>query len=164
MLSTKKKVLDPCCGSKKFYFDKEAPCVLFGDIRDETYIQVDGRRLEVKPDVRLDFTRPPFDDESFALVVFDPPHLRKAGETSFVAQSYGTLPQNEDPAAFVGKGFKECWRVLKKEGTLIFKWNDNQIPLHAILKSFGVRPLFGNRRPTGKTGSTYWMVFFKSNL
>lgn len=25
-----KKVLDPCCGAKKFYFVKDAPCVLFG--------------------------------------------------------------------------------------------------------------------------------------
>lgn len=40
------------------------------------------RRLTVDPDVVADFTKMPFDDESFYLVVFDPPHLRQAGETS----------------------------------------------------------------------------------
>lgn len=154
------KVLDPCCGAKKFYFVKDSPVVLFGDIRDESYVQCDGRILDVHPDLQMDFTSLPFPDESFALVVFDPPHLNHAGENSFVAQSYGILPK--ESVEYVAKGFRECWRVLKREGTLVFKWNDNHIPLQTIIKAFGIRPLFGNRRPTGKNGSTYWMVFFKS--
>lgn len=72
-MSTLKSVLDPCCGSRKFYFDKSAPYVLYGDVRDESYVQCDGRMLEVHPDQQMDVTNLPFENESFALVVFDPP-------------------------------------------------------------------------------------------
>lgn len=154
-------VLDPCCGSRKFYFDKSAPYVLYGDVRDESYVQCDGRILEVHPDMQMDVTDLPFGDESFALVVFDPPHLKYAGERSYMRQSYGVLPEG-DPLAFLQRGFRECWRVLRSEGTLIFKWNDNQVPLHTVLAVFGQRPLFGNRKPGGKKGETFWMVFFKT--
>lgn len=30
------KILDPCCGSRMMYFDKQNPDVIFGDIRKET--------------------------------------------------------------------------------------------------------------------------------
>lgn len=152
-----KSVLDPCCGSRKFYFDKAAPFVVFGDIRDESYVQCDGRVLDIHPDEQMDVTQLPFDDESFALVVFDPPHLQNVGSTSFMAQSYGVLPK-EAPIEFLAKGFSECWRVLKPEGTMIFKWSQKDIPLNVILQAFGRKPLFGNRRPGGQT---FWMVFFK---
>ena len=124
-------VLDPCCGSRKFYFDKTVPYVLYGDIRDESYVQCDGRILEVHPDMKMDVTALPFEDESFALVVFDPPHLKYAGARSYMRQSYGVLPEG-DPLSFLQRGFKECWRVLRSEGTLIFKWNDNQVPLPLV--------------------------------
>ncbi|MBN6210625.1 hypothetical protein JYK21_29540 [Ralstonia pickettii] len=74
-------ILDPCCGSRMFWFDPKNQGVLFGDIRDEEHMLCDGRVLNVKPDVNVDFRAMPFADESFRLVVFDPPHLRKAGET-----------------------------------------------------------------------------------
>lgn len=76
----KEKVLDPCCGSRMFYFDKEDPRVLFGDIREEEHISCDGRTLQISPDIQLDFRQLPFDNHSFKLVVFDPPHLKKAGQ------------------------------------------------------------------------------------
>ncbi len=155
-------VFDPCCGAKKFYFAKDAPIVLYGDIRDKSYVQSDGRVLNVNPDLQLDVTDLPFEDETFALVVFDPPHLVSAGADSFMAQSYGTLPPN--PLRFIYQGFSECWRVLKGNGTLIFKWNTDQIEIEDVLRALPVPPLFGNRRPTNKKGGgqTYWMVFFKA--
>lgn len=107
----------------------------------------------------MDVTNLPFDDESFSLVVFDPPHLKYAGKNSYMYQSYGVLPEN--PLQFLRDGFNECWRVLKTNGTLIFKWNENQIPLHIVLMAIGQKPLFGNRKPGGKRGETFWMVFFK---
>ena len=113
-------VLDPCCGSRKFYFDKTASYVLYGDVRDESYVQCDGRILEVHPDVQMDVTSLPFEDESFALVVFDPPHLKRAGERSYMRQSYGVLPEG-DPLAFLQRGFKECWRVLRPLGFVRFR-------------------------------------------
>lgn len=80
---TDKQVLDPCCGSKMFWFDNNHSNVLFGDIRDESHILCDGRKLEIKPDEIMDFRNLHFDDESFKLVVFDPPHLVIAGENGW---------------------------------------------------------------------------------
>lgn len=156
-----KPVLDPCCGSRKFYFNKDAPFVLYGDIRDETYVQCDGRKLVVHPDVKLDVTKLDFRDEIFSLVVYDPPHLQWAGHDSFIRQAYGVLPRNE-PMEYIVRGFNECWRVLRPEGTLIFKWNTCQIPIAELLKMLPEKPLFGNRRPTGHGGQqSFWFVFFK---
>ena len=155
------EVLDPCCGSRKFYFDKRSPFVIYGDIRDETYVQCDGRLLEIKPDQQMDVTNLPFDDESFSLVVFDPPHLKYAGKSSYMYQSYGALPDNA--LDFLRDGFNECWRVLKKNGTLIFKWNECQIRLPIVLRTIGKTPLFGNRKPCGRRAEVYWMVFFKGD-
>ena len=45
-------VLDPCCGSRMMWFDKQ-------DQRTESHILSDGRALEIKPDVKLDFTNLP---------------------------------------------------------------------------------------------------------
>jgi len=73
MIETNKPILDPCCGSRMFYFDKDNPLVLFGDCRQENITMCNGRKLIVDPEVILDFTHLPFNDNSFNLVVFDPP-------------------------------------------------------------------------------------------
>lgn len=91
------KILDPCCGSRMMYFDKQDQRVLFGDIRQEEHYLKDRdsvRYLEVKPDIKLDFTNLPFNDESFRLVVFDPPHLVRAGRKSWLAKKYGKLGED----------------------------------------------------------------------
>ena len=47
----------------------------------------DGRKLIVDPDKICDVTALPFPDESFYLVVFDPPHLRStAGDNQRTGQ------------------------------------------------------------------------------
>ena len=68
-----KPVLDVCCGSRMFHFDKQDERVLYGDIRNESIILCDGRTIEISPDIQLDFTNLPFEDESFYHVCFDPP-------------------------------------------------------------------------------------------
>lgn len=75
-----KLILDPCCGSRMFWFDQENPHVFFGDIRQEDHILCDQRKLHINPDQIMDFRNLPFPDKSFKLVVFDPPHLIKAGK------------------------------------------------------------------------------------
>ena len=57
-------------------------------------------------------------------------------------------------------GFAECFRVLKPEGVLIFKWNETRIPIKEVLSLAPVRPLFGNRA-TGQNLKTHWIVFMK---
>lgn len=81
-----KRILDACCGSKMFWFDKNHEDVIFMDNRELSTTLCDGRKLIVKPDLIADFRNMPFDDESFYLVVFDPPHLIKAGNSSWLAK------------------------------------------------------------------------------
>jgi len=174
MILTEKLVLDPCCGGRMFYFDKKDDRVLFCDIREiETHL-CDGREFSVKPDKVINFADMPFVDNFFNLVVFDPPHLlRNSGSNRCkFAQQYGTLHptgyQQIKYGALYGdwremlrKGFNECFRVLKPGHTLIFKWNETDIPVKEILKLTPYQPLFGNR--SGKTSKTHWIVFLKSD-
>jgi ubiquinone/menaquinone biosynthesis C-methylase UbiE len=87
-----KKILDACCGSRMFWFDKQNKDVLYIDKRYESLIAKDSscksgeRIIDVFPDVVCDFTEMPFENESFYLVVFDPPHLKTLGKTSWLAK------------------------------------------------------------------------------
>lgn len=159
------KVLDATCGSRMIWFDKNYPGALYVDRREVTDETIwkstkndSVRRLSVHPDVIADFRDLPFPDKSFYLVVFDPPHLIKIGENAWMCKKYGRLPG--DWQGTIRAGFDECWRVLKPNGTLVFKWNEHQIPVREVIAAIGRDPLFGNR--SGKQGKTHWMVFFKN--
>lgn len=150
-----KPILDACCGSKMFWFDKNNDDVVFMDNWPRVKELCDGRKLIVDPDVIADFRNMPFEDESVFMVVFDPPHLIRAGEESWVRSKYSVL--NADTwKDDIAKGFSECFRVLKPNGTLIFKWNEDQIKLSDVLSCTDEKPLFGNRR-----SKTHWIVFMK---
>lgn len=152
-----KPILDACCGSRMFWFNKKNPYVLFADKRTEDHILCDGRKLEINPDIEADFTDMPFPDNSFKLVSFDPPHLRKVGQGSWLAKKYGILPADWKP--YIKAGFDECMRVVDVYGVVIFKWNEDQIKVSEILKVIGQEPLFGHT--TGRHGKTHWMTFMK---
>ena len=139
------------------WFDRANPDVVFGDKRSEQHVLCDGRSLRIEPDVMLDFTNLPFADESFKLIAFDPPHLHTAGEKSWMAAKYGKLTANwrED----LRDGFQECFRVLSKDGVLVFKWNETQVKIREVLALTPKKPLFGH--PTGRKGLTHWYVFMK---
>lgn len=158
-----KMILDACCGSRMFWFDKNKPNCLFIDKRSESLTANDSscksglRNIEVKPDMVADFTEMPFENESFYMVVFDPPHLKTLGQNSWMAKKYGRLP--EDWRFMLQQGFKECMRVLKPNGTLIFKWNESEIKSSEILDLIPYKPLFGHT--TGRQSKTIWMAFMK---
>lgn len=164
MAGTLKTVLDPCCGSRMFWFDCADDRAIFGDIRSERHSLTDAsskggsRELIIEPDQPMDFRALPFDDGTFHLVVFDPPHLVRNGKSGWLAKKYGKLGDNwrDDLRA----GFAECFRVLKPNGTLIFKWNEHEIRVSEILALTDEKPLIGNR--CGKTSKTHWVVFMKS--
>lgn len=126
-------VLDACCGSRMMWHDRSDPRVVFVDKRSETHQLPDvssrggSRTLVVAPDVVADFTALPFADGAFALVAFDPPHLVRNGKESWMGKKYGTL--KGDWREELRAGFAECFRVLKPEGTLVFKWNETDIPV-----------------------------------
>lgn len=157
-IDTDKSILDACCGSRMFWFNRTNPNVLFADIRSETHTLCDGRPLEIKPDVEMDFTDMPFKDNTFNMVVFDPPHLLELGKNTWMAQKYGVLLPTWETD--LRAGVSECMRVLKSNGTLIFKWNEAQITLNQVLKAIKIKPLFGH--VTGKHGRTIWLCFMKS--
>lgn len=146
------------------WFDKKNQDVMFTDIREEhdhkiwsstkndsvSYINVD-------PDIIADFTDLPFEDNTFFLVVFDPPHLIHINETAWMYKKYGKLHEGWEP--MIRDGYRECMRVLKPYGTLIFKWSERDISAKKIIEVIGDKPLFGNR--SGKSSSTIWMTFMK---
>ena len=56
-MESDKLILDACCGSRMFWFDKHNPLVLFVDKRSETLTAKDKdriRTIDVKPDVIAD--------------------------------------------------------------------------------------------------------------
>ena len=160
-----KSVLDICCGSRMFWFDKTDSRALFLDNRSETKIltdrshgKLDGRRIvTVRPDVLASFEALPFADSSFPLVVFDPPHDTHGGVCRITCK-YGKLPA--DWRALLSHGFRESFRVLAPLGTLVFKWSEISIPVSEILKLTDQSPLFGQR--CGATAKTHWLVFQKA--
>lgn len=159
--ATEKMILDACCGSRMFWFDKSHPNAIYIDNRTLPPTKMSNRAtLRVDPDIVMDFRDMKFADESFSLVVFDPPHLLRAGgDKSYLANKYGYL-NKETWKEDLRKGFEECWRVLKPNGTLIFKWNDMHASVNEILELAPAQPLFGNRA-SGKNLKTHWIVFMK---
>lgn len=160
-----KPILDACCGSRMMWFDKNDPRAIFCDQRHEVVTVTDNskgnasgqRVIRIEPDTLMDFRDMPFDDGSFGLVAFDPPHLVHAGPKSWLAAKYGRLSENwrDDLRA----GFAECFRVLEVGGVLVFKWNEVQVKTREVLALTPHKPLFG--QVSGRAGMTHWLVFMK---
>ena len=162
-----RRVLDPCCGGRMMWLDKQNPDVVFGDRRSETLTVTDRshgnasgtRTLRIEPDALLDFRELPYPDGSFKLVAFDPPHLERAGRKSWLAAKYGKL--GPDWREDLRQGFAECFRVLATDGVLVFKWNETQVKVGEVLALTPVQPLFGHI--SGRKWLTHWLVFMSPN-
>lgn len=145
------------------WFDKRDARALFVDRRNEEHekprhSRENVTRIEIRPDITADFTALPFPDQTFFMVVMDPPHYTEgqAGQ-GHILKHYGCLfPGWEE---MLSEGFKECFRVLKPGGTFIFKWCEHEIPLRRILALTQEKPLFGHR--TGAREKTHWVTFIK---
>tara|TARA_R110002124_G_C8548522_1_gene479033 strand:- start:27 stop:503 length:477 start_codon:yes stop_codon:yes gene_type:complete len=152
-----KFILDACCGGRSFWFNKNHPNAIYLDRRNEEH-QLDYERnkqhIVISPDVVGDFTDLPFEDKSFSLVVFDPPHA-KFSESSIMYKKYGTL--DNDWAEDIKKGFSECFRVLDDRGVLIFKWAESRYKVSEMIPLAGREPLFGHK--TSRTNM--WLTFLK---
>ncbi len=152
-------ILDACCGARMMWFNKEHPDALYIDIRREDPGFIKSKRFrEIDPDIEMDFRDLKFYDQTFSLVLFDPPHRSDLGKTSIMYKNYGNL-NNETWPYDLKQGFRECWRVLKDYGILIFKWNEKQIKKQKVLDLFPVKPLFGH--PTNSKNTTWWFCFMK---
>lgn len=160
-MDNKKFILDACCGGRCFWFDKSNPHVLFIDNRQANKGHIGhgyNPNHEVKPDLIMDFRHLNLEDNTFNLVVFDPPHLFNQKESSIMGKKFGSLCK-QTWKKDLKEGFDECWRVLKDKGILIFKWNAVHISFNDVLALFPVKPLFGHK--TAKHGRTIWWCFMK---
>ena len=159
-------VLDVCCGPRSFWYDKNDVRALFIDKRCET-IRIEpgktrpcGETIAIQPDEIGDFSSLRFPDNTFYLVVFDPPHIvRNSYEgVGRILNRYGHL--SGDWEIMIRAGFSECFRVLKPNGVLVFKWHESSIRVCEILKLTTEKPLFGNHRVAGN--KTHWITFIKN--
>lgn len=151
------KILDACCGPKMFWYEKELPFVTFQDIRAGIKEYSGGRKIRIEPNHVGDVTSMDFADETFDVVIFDPPHMIRAGKTSWLNIKYGKLP--EEWESWIEKAFAECFRVLRSDGVLVFKWNSTQIPFSKIIKLSPYKPILGDQR-----ASTRWTIFVKVEM
>jgi hypothetical protein len=157
-----KFILDACCGSRMMWFNKRHPNTLYIDNRIEEHLEQQGHQnnIIVKPDMVMDFRDLKFPNKSFKLVVCDPPHLTKLGESGIYRRLFGRLDKDnwrED----LKKGFSEMWRVLDDYGIFLLKWNDYEIGFGELKKLFPDEPLFYNRKSGSADSKTAWFCFMK---
>ena len=155
-------VLDACCGPRGFWFNPKDERAIFIDRRCEVHVfnHPSGNRTDrIEPDQIADFTDLPFPADTFALVVFDPPHIVQEIPNGEITKRYGVL--NGEWKEMLRKGFLECFRVLKPNGTLIFKWSECRIPIREILKLTEEKPLFGH--VTSRNLMSHWVCFMKQD-
>lgn len=131
------KILDACCGGKMFWYEKDLDFVTFQDVRAGIKEYSGGRKIRIEPNHIGNVTDMDFGDETFDLVIFDPPHMIRAGKTSWLNIKYGKLPE--------------------ENGVLIFKWNETQLKFGEVIKHSPYRPMLGDQR-----GQTRWTVFVKN--
>lgn len=172
-----KIILDATAGFRIMWFNKDHPNAVYLDERtDEEIYQgyCASLRVRNRPALKVrrpktktvlsDFKHIPYSDNSFTLVVFDPPYHIKLSNSSWVNMRWGKL-KPETWQSDLKQGFDECWRVLKPTGILIFKWNDKDIGSKQILKVLDRAPLFGHRFKNntvkGTKRSTFWFCFMK---
>lgn len=154
-----KFILDACCGPRYMWVNKKHPNTLYIDIRIEKKGYFPYRKnLSIQPDMQIDFTDMPFEDETFKLVIFDPPHGISNSKNINIYRIFSAL----DPVNWrstLKRGFDECWRVLEYNGLLMFKWNEISKSYKEVLKVIGRTPLIYNT--IGNKNQTYWACFMK---
>ena len=155
-----KFILDATAGFRMMWYNKKHPNCIYLD-----------QRPECEPDIVGDFRDlNQFKDETFKLIVFDPPHIIRMGASNANMQrEFGKL----EPETWQGdlkKAFNELWRVLAPYGILIFKWSNRYIPSDKVIKLAPEKPLFYQVSANKKIGSsgkrirrvhTLWFCFMK---
>jgi hypothetical protein len=161
-----KFILDCTCSARSIWFVKNHPNAIFTDIRKEPK-GFDPHRpnTEVCPDMQMDYRDLKFPSNFFALVVWDPPHLKNLGAKSWFAKRYGSL-NSETWQNDIYQGYKNIMRVLRPLGILIMKWScakdiirSRHVSLKEMLNVIPDEPLFGHT--TGSNSQTNWMCFMK---
>jgi SAM-dependent methyltransferase len=112
--------LDPTYSKGNFYKNKINP----PKHKFDKYPQTDG--VEYSDVVDL-----PFDDESFSIVMFDPPFLATRGPSlkvengsNIINRRFTVFQTEKDLHVFYIDALHELYRILKPDGILIFKCQD----------------------------------------
>ena len=157
-----KFILDACCGSKAMWNNKNHPNTLYIDKRifEQHTPQGHQKNIIVKPDVLMDFRSLKLKDKSFKMVVCDPPHLTKLGDSGIYCKLYGKLDK-ETWKKDLKKGFNEMWRVLEDYGVLLIKWNNYEITFKELKQLFPTDYLFANTKNGAGGSKTKWFCFMK---
>ena len=108
-----KKILDVTCGGRSIWFNKQHPLCIYCDKREyeQTFgnTQPSTRHIKVHPDMIADFTDLPFDDNTFNLVVFDPPHIiSEKGDNRWLTKAYGHYKSKEQALESVRGGYRNA--------------------------------------------------------
>lgn len=148
---------------EQFDFDE----LVFMDIRHGPFST--GKRrgkpeiIEIDPDKLGCITKIPWPDNTFSMVLFDPPH-DKWGKSSFMRVLYGSW-NNEMFVHKVGPANQEFYRVLKPGGFLFVKIQDNKQrdkQLVELLSNFKLLLKIHQAPLSGRTkNKTYWMLFVR---
>jgi hypothetical protein len=155
--NSEKFILDATAGHRRMWENKHHPNTLYID-----------QRPEVNRDEVRDFRDLPYSDESFNLIVFDPPHdirVKPSDVNSRFIQDFWYLTP-ESWQSDVKRGLAECWRCLKPMGVLIFKWNTMCKKESSVIPLFPAKPLFyqitkGNITAKKSESKTLWFCFMK---
>lgn len=156
---TEPEILDACCGGRFWWWDKAHPLALYMDRRRDLQAPNGcNPNWTCDPDIVGDFRSMPFEDETFRLVLFDPPHIVRPNPSGRIAKMYGALlPDTEQDD--LRRGFLECWRVLAPGGTLVFKWAGSE---DRVRPHFPAKPIVSTKVLRKNDGlGTRWFVFYK---
>ena len=122
--------LDPTGGDGGFWDGSESV--------DVTALYVDPQRAAVGE--VADFRHLEYDDESFDVVLFDPPHVADGGADSIMAEKFGTYA-DEDLPDVIRDGVREAWRVARLG--IVVKVTDHVHGQRYVLESDWVRDAVG---------------------
>jgi Protein of unknown function (DUF3102) len=81
-----------------------------------THVSVTGHDLDeyCAPDGVMDCTDLKYDDASFDVVLFDPPHIADGGEDGVMATRFSTVATQAALDELILQGTREAWRVCDK--------------------------------------------------
>lgn len=160
------KILDATTSVKSIWYQKNNPYTVFMDCRKEKMIIPFSRGrhdiVNIIPDIIAKWQHLPFKNESFDMVIFDPPHIIRNSWIipAPICMIYGMFEKHswkED----MRLAFVELFRVLKNEHQLILKWDECTNKVDDVFKLTPYKPLFGTR--TGQKNNTHWICFLKDN-
>ena len=165
------KILDATCGFKGIWYQKNHPFVTFMDMRKGTVGCTKNTKIKNKrhkylePDVVSEWKDAPFPDNSFDMIIFDPPHLLKNKDSSDTNLSlcYGRLDKNNYKTV-LKEGMAKLFRILKPEGVFILKWCENSDKVDEIIKLAPYPPLFGSNTKSKGHTQNFWILFIKYDV